>query len=678
MATNFFQRQETARRNTAWLVVMFLLAVVGIVGSTFAITAFAVAQTRSYSPDYKELLDGQAFGGRPGSGKSTYPWEIPFMAGAGALVLVGGGTLWKVAELRSGGGQSVAEKLGGRRLHADNGGLHERRLLNVVEEMAIASGVPVPPVYLLDEPGINAFAAGYSPSDAVLGVTRGAIDNLNRDQLQGVIAHEFSHLLNGDMRMNIRLIGILHGILLLGLLGQMLLRTAAYSGGRSRDKGNSVLVLLVVSIALIVLGFVGSLMGGLIKAAVSRQREYLADASAVQFTRNPDGIAGALKCIGGLMAGSKLKAAAAAEASHMFFATGVWEGFTSAMATHPPLAKRILAIDPRWDGTYPQVAAEASMATHAGEAAAFVGNAAQAAGLAPRKPTNEVDLRSVDNAADNIGQFTEQHQQYARELLAEIPPQLLGAAREPFGARAVVFGLLLDSETSVRERQLAALETKADRASIEALRKLLPIIARLDARARLPLLDLTLPALRSMSSPQYTAFDACLTSLIEADNRLSLFEWTLGRVLERHLASEYRDQRHMRIHYYGLAKLGEPLSILLSTIAHVGHSADRAAAALATAAQQLPEVQLKLAPRTECSLSAVEKALDQLARVAEKHRGRIVDACAAVICADGEVKVAEAELLRGISDLLDCPMPPILPGQEVEASSVFKAHVGGA
>jgi Zn-dependent protease with chaperone function len=674
MATDFFQKQENARRNTTWLVVMFLLAVVGIVGTTFVVVAIAVSGYRDNAP----LLNRNSLD----MPSDEYPWQLPLLASGGALALVGGGTLFKVSELRMGGGQIVAEKLGGRRLQADSREPGERRLLNVVEEMAIASGVPVPPVYLLDEQGINAFAAGYSPSDAVLGITRGAVDNLSRDELQGVIAHEFSHLLNGDMRMNIRLIGILHGILLLGLLGQMLLRSVAYGGGRSRDKNNGVLVLLAVSVALIVLGFAGSLLGGLIKAAVSRQREYLADASAVQFTRNPGGIAGALKKIGGLVAGSQVKAAAAAEASHMFFATGVWEGFTSLMATHPPLAKRILAIEPNWKGDFPQVSPGASLATHAREASAFVGNAAAAAGLAPAAtraaaPIQQVDLEQVDHAADTIGMFTEQHRRYAQQLIESMPASLVDAAREPFGARAVVFALLLDKSPEVRQRQLAALELKADRPSIVALHKLVAILPRLEDQARLPLLDLTLPALRSMSEAQYQQFDACLTSLIEADSRLSLFEWTLGRVLERHLAGEYRDQRRTRIAYYGLGKLGQQLSVLLSTLAHVGHDAEHAAAALATAAAQLPEVKLHLRPRNECSLAAIEESLNELCRVAEKHRGRIVDACAAVICADGKVTVAEAELLRGISDLLDCPMPPILPGQQVAASQIFKAHTAG-
>ncbi len=285
MATDFFERQSAARRNTAWLIAMFLLAAFSIVASTFVVVLFATQQLQGPS---------RALGG-PNNSPGL---ELPLLAAGGALAMVAGGTLFKVVELRASGGTGVAARLGGHRLDPGDTKAGERRLLNVVEEMAIASGVPVPPVFLLEESGINAFAAGYSTSDAVIGVTRGAVEQLSRDELQGVIAHEFSHILNGDMRMSIRLIGILHGILLLGLTGRILLRSMAYSGrGSSRDRGNGILLMLGIGVALLILGFVGTFLGGLMKAAVSRQREYLADASAVQFTRNPGGIAGALERI---------------------------------------------------------------------------------------------------------------------------------------------------------------------------------------------------------------------------------------------------------------------------------------------------------------------------------------------------------------------------------------------
>src|SRR3954451_19391576 len=341
MATDFFQRQSDARRNTKWLVVMFTLAVIGIVGTTMFATALATGAMQE-----RQTFPGDRFGRNP------FPWEPTIISGVAALGLIAGGSLFKIAQL-SGGGTVVAERLGGRRVYPNTVDPTERRLLNVVEEMALASGVPVPAVFMLsEEMGINAFAAGHTPSDCVIGVTRGCAQQLTRDQLQGVVAHEFSHILNGDMRLDLRLMGVLYGILLMGLTGRELLRWAAYGGagrGSNSRRDNGGLYLLAIGLTFMIVGFLGMLFGNLIKAAVSRQREFLADASAVQFTRNPEGIAGALKRIGAAVFGSKLIGPRAAEASHMYFA----EGVASLFATHPPLNIRIRAIDPDWDGKFP-------------------------------------------------------------------------------------------------------------------------------------------------------------------------------------------------------------------------------------------------------------------------------------------------------------------------------------
>ncbi len=320
MATDFFQRQSEARRSTTLLVVLFALAVVGIVATVAGVSAVAMR----YYERYELTSIARANEDQPDASRST----VPAVAGVITLLLIAGGSLFKIAELSRGGGTTVAESLGGRRLRPDVQDPIERRLLNVVEEMAIASGTPVPPVFIMDkEDGINAFAAGNSPSDAVLGVTRGCAEQLSRSELQGVIAHEFSHIMNGDMRMNIRLIGVLNGILLLGLLGQFVFRAMAYSGsgrsqrsgGDSRGGGQLMLVVLAISVSLIVLGFMGTFFGNLIKAAVSRQREYLADASAVQFTRDPSGIANALRKIGGVFHGSRLSGTSCGGSSpHVF------------------------------------------------------------------------------------------------------------------------------------------------------------------------------------------------------------------------------------------------------------------------------------------------------------------------------------------------------------------------
>lgn len=672
MATDFFERQAVARRNTAWLVLMFLLAVIGIVGVVFFVASFAATELQASglleSTNSFYELDQQDF-----------PWEIPLTAAAATLVVLIGGTLYKVSALRAGGGTLVAESMGGKRLYPDSAGLTERRVLNVVEEMALASGTPVPPVYLMEEQGINAFAAGFSPSDAVVGVTRGCAENLSRDELQGVIAHEFSHILNGDMRMSIRMIGILHGILLLGLIGQAILRALFYSGGsrsRSKDDDNAgLLVIAAVALVLIVIGSIGSLVGGLIKAAVSRQREYLADASAVQFTRNPGGIAGALKRIGGFVTGSRLQHPRAAEASHMFFAQGVWEGLTGLMATHPPLTKRIKAIDRNWDGKFPRVEAPVvSSGIGSGAAAGFASQPSPSPSLPGRgindASGSDIPLDVVDHAAEQIGEPTDAHRDYAHQLLEEIKPELLAAAREPYSARAVVFGLLLDRDLDVRAAQFAALDKLASADIADLTRRIVPWVVAVPDKARLPLVDLCLPALRAMSPKQFRSFSDAFMALIRADNRLGLFEWTLSKVLVRHLRPQFEPVRSPIARYYGLQKLGEPISVLLSSLAYSGITAseatqEQAGAAFDSAAKLLPEAGAKLLPSAQCNLNKLDEALRTLATVAAKHRGRIVDACAAAICHDQHVNVKEAELLRGISDLLDCPMPPLLAGQKV-------------
>jgi len=641
MATDFFERQSTARRNTKWLNWAFSLSVIAILVTTFIVAAMAVGASESGPHGF-------------GAGGS-FPWHIPTGATVASLALIAGGSLFKIAQL-AGGGTGVAERLGGRRIYPNSLEPNERRLLNVVEEMALASGVPVPPVFMMkDEEGINAFAAGFSPSDAVIGVTRGCVEQLSRDQLQGVIAHEFSHILNGDMRLNLRMIGILHGILLLGLVGRELMRIASYSGGGSRKRNDGVMYLLLVGLVMMVLGFLGMFLGNLIKAAISRQREFLADASAVQFTRNPEGIAGALKRIGAAVFGSRLTSPRAAEISHMYFA----EGVSSLFATHPPLAERIRRLDPRWDGKFPKPLSAAAVAGLAGgDAVGLVGE--EAAHFRP-----DVPVEVVRNAADQVGNPTESHRRYAAELVAAMPPQVVDAAHDPYGARAVIFASLLDVDQNIRAVQLDALEQLTERGVYDLTLKLLPSVDQLDVRAYLPLVDMTLPALRSLSPSQYRAFTQCFIKLVQADKRLGLFEWTLHQILLRHLRPQFERVRPPQIVYYGLQKLGGPCSVLLSTLARASQCDDQFA--FESGAKLLPEVPVEFLPAERCRLNDLHAALDQLCQVVANQRGRLVDAAATAICADAEVRVEEAELLRGICDMLDCPMPPLLPGQRVAA-----------
>lgn len=639
MATDFFERQSVARRNTKWLVVMFVLAVIGIVGTTFVATAIALG-----------AMDGHG----------RFPIEAPFAASAVALLIIGGGSLYKTAQL-SGGGTVVAERLNGRRVYPNTIDPVERRLLNVVEEMALASGVPVPPVFLMkEEQGINAFAAGYSPSDAVVGVTRGCAQQLTRDQLQGVVAHEFSHILNGDMRLNLRLMGVLHGILLMGLVGREVLRLAGRGGGRSR-RNDGLMYLLLIGLAFMVIGFLGLMIGNLIKAAASRQREFLADASAVQFTRNPEGIAGALKRIGAAVFGSKLVTPRAAEASHMYFA----EGISTLFASHPPLRERIGRIDPQWDGKFPPaLPADAVVGLGQEEIGALVEGVSQ---VRDQDIYDQpVPLAVVRNAVEQVAHPTEIHREYVRELIAAMPDAVIDAAHEPYGSRALIFASLLDRNADVRAAQLRTLEKSTDQHVYELTLRLVPAVNQLDVRALLPMVDMTLPALRALSPAQYQEFSRCFVQLVQADKRLGLFEWTLHQILLRHLRPQFETVRPPQIRYYRLQQLSHQISVLLSSLAHASQHDDDVA--FQAGVRHLSDVPAQLLTREDSGVGELDAALRELAQTAPKLRARLVDACAACICADLSVTLEEGELLRAVCDMLNCPMPPLLPGQSVSPS----------
>lgn len=678
MSTQFFQRQDTARTNTLWLVALFAIAVLGMVALTTTL-GFAIGTALENNSSTKSLAEG---------GEQVNPWLVALIAGAATIVVIFAGSFYQVTALRFGGGTRVAETVGGRQILADTSDPSERRLMNIVEEMAIASGTPVPPVYLMEEPAINAFAAGYLPGDAVIGVTRGAIDTLSRDELQGVIAHEFSHILNGDMRMNIRMIGILHGILLLGLIGHILFRSIHFMGGRSNnDKGRAgiVFAMIATGIALIIIGGIGSFIGGLIKAAVSRQREFLADASAVQFTRNPSGIAGALKRIGGFTKHGRLEHPNAGIASHMYFAQGIYEGLTGLLATHPPLDKRIRAIEPHWDGSLergesrsasPRAGSSQAAAPIGGAAAGFAGaEVSRSLGNSQRgdqrhyadNDDEDASLPAVLAATDHVGAPEMAHRQYTAQLLKEIDPEITAAAREAYSARALVFALLINEEPQVRHAQYEMLDRMISKDVVLLTRKLATKVDQMPAAARLPLVDLSLPMLRTMTAPQYATFAKAFEAMVRADNRLSIFEWTLSQVLVRNLRRQYVPVESTATLYHRLPKLADELSLLLSILARVGHDGNEVQDAFSAGAVYLQDVALRLLPAPECSFGKLEEALAKLARAAVQRRGEILRACAATVCADGIVKIREAELLRGIADLLDCPMPPLIGQIEVSA-----------
>lgn len=620
------------------------MAVIGVIFSVYVLLGVAITGYNVQVADSKKGIDLVAL---------LTNWQILLMVGGGTLLFVGGASAYRISSLQ-GGGQVVASSLGGRPLQQSTTDRDERRLLNVVEEMAIASGVPVPPVFLLEEQGINAFAAGYSPQDAVIGVTRGCVQSLSRDELQGVIAHEFSHVLNGDMRMNIRLIGIIYGIMAIGFIGWQIFRIAIYSGGGRRSgKDSNPLPLIAIGGGLIAIGAVGTFFGNWIKASFSRQREFLADASAVQFTRNPDGIAGALMQIGASPAHGEIKNPAAPEFSHMYFATGVTTMLSGIFATHPPLEKRILRIEPRWDGKFPNQRQTRMSPDDTADSRADKTDARK------KEVAKAVTILA---GVEAIGQPTPSHLALAHQLISEIPDTLKEAARNPYGARAVVYALLLNQESQVRQQQLAQLKQFAERGLAEMTAAVATEVTRLNPQHRLPLVEMTLGALKLLSTTQYNNFMANLDVLVKADNKIELFEWVVVRVVHHHLGPPQRS----RPKYHSLEKLSAQCNMLLSCLAWAGHvDPAKVQSAFDAGAEVINIPGLALIPRDRIKLTELGRALDILDSVEMGLKKTLIRACAECIIADKQVTASEAELMRGIAESFGCPMPPLLPGQSL-------------
>jgi len=640
---DFFQAQDRARSRTSLLVVYFGAAVVGIIAVLYAV-ALAVVHGRA-------LAETQT-----GPESAVVPrlvlWDPTIFAAVvvGTLAVIGLGSLFKMLALRGGGG-AVATSLGGVRVQPHTTDLRERRLLNVVEEMAIASGVRVPSVYLLpDETGINAFAAGWTPDDAAVAVTRGALEMLTRDELQGVVAHEFSHILNGDMRLNIRLIGLLFGIMLLVVIGRTLVRTMRFSRGSSGKGKGGQAAIVIIGLALVLVGLIGVFFGRLIQAAVSRQREYLADAAAVQFTRNPPGITGALKKIGGHAAGSRLASAHATESSHLFFANALVVAGAGPWATHPPLTERIRAIEPGFDGRFPPVTVAAAIDSDEASAPA---DARRAGGAAlPLRPEQFIAaLVAGAEAAPSL----------ARGVLASIPGDLRTAAHDPATAPALLLGLLAhatDEATAARQGHILA-QALGPEGRARAL-----LFARSSAalgdETRLALVDLALPAIRQLERAPVSALLAALDEMIAADTRTSPFEFALARIIRRALAPAAGASAGAALPAFARAPAPD-VAALLDAVARAGSGADpalhqRAYAAGARAFGLAGD--LATAPREAVrSLPSLTLPLQRLERTPMAERARVLEALAHAAAADGVVRPEEHAVLRAVAAALDCPAP---------------------
>jgi Zn-dependent protease with chaperone function len=641
---DFFARQAATRRQSRWMVFLFILAVIAIV---LAIDFVVVTTVAILSVQDGGLL------ATPDMSLSRYPAVVVFTT----LVVLGTIGISSVARTVSlaAGGSKVAEQLGGTRVGADTADPLRRRLRNVVEEMAIASGVPVPQVYVLErEAGINAFAAGYSPANAAIAVTRGALVHLDRDELQGVIAHEFSHVLNGDMRISTRLIGLLFGLTVIAMIARTILRFGPRSSGSSRKGGAGILVIYVAALVVLALGWIGLFFGRLIQAAVSRQRESLADASAIQFTRDREGLRNALVKIGALGAGSRFADADAEEVAHLLFA----EGIRRAFATHPPLVERIREIDPSFQPSEFDVVRRRMAERRATDEEERTRGAPSAAARGGGTLEGAIALAPAAVAGLVANPGTE-HVLQAHAVLESLPEAIRRAARQPAQAAVLFVALGIDTVPEARERQLAFIHQQYGGAHQDAVKAMLPQVDALTAVQRLPALLQVFAALDQLGRAERIELLKCVNGLLVRENRASAFSYALRKLAQAQLQDNLDPRRRAAGH---LSALGarDALQVLFSAVAMQGGDDDASARRAYEAGMSivLPGIHPpfeKLAhwpPR-------LDQALARIDRLKPAAKARLVEALAATISHDARMTVPESELLRAICATLHCPLPPL-------------------
>ena len=651
---NFFAQQERVRRRTKWLVLLFALGVLCVVLAIEVVVAGLLANTG----DAEQFVIPDGYWLRA-------HLELLGWTAVAVVVLILGASLYKISTL-SGGGSVVARSMGGTLISSDTRDPSHRRLHNVVEEIAIASGIPVPEIYVLEAEGaINAFAAGFTPGDAAIAVSQGALEQLDRAELQGVIAHEFSHVFNGDMRLNIRLMGVLFGLLVLGLAGRQVLRVGFY--GRSKKDGAPI---LVIGLSLMVIGFVGLVFGRMIQAAVSRQREFLADASAVQFTRQPEGIAGALKKISAFGNGSALESTKTEEVGHMLFADGMGRQL---FATHPPLEERIRAIDPSFKpGELHKLAAK--MALHpqgseeiSGQAAVSGFAAASERGgsdpaPSPTSTTGAVIERHDSQLVQAVGNPSWDHVAFAVSVREQLPPVLAESAHSLKRSIDVVLALLLDHRPVVLQRQLEIIEQHMDARHKEWILVLIPELDRLDPVHRLLLIELAFPALKRRPKAALRIYLRVMEKLIRADNDIDVFEYALSRLVKIYLIESMNPSRSgggRRIKSFN--KVKAELATVFGVLARVGHDDEKQARRAFNAGMSIlfPMATSTYEP-VDNWVAGLDAALDRIDLLAPMYKEELIKGLLTTLSHDGKITLHEIEMLRAICASLHCPMPPRL------------------
>jgi len=677
---DFFEKQTLARRKSTLLVTYFVIAVVATVVvinllSYLSVRYFAQSQYMIVTP--RDWFDG------------PFWWLTLTVVGA-----IAAGSLWRFVRLRKGGSQ-VPLMMGALPVDLQSKDTLHRRLINVTEEMSIAAGTPIPQIFILQqETGINAFVAGYQLQDMTLTVSQGALENLSRDELQGVIAHEFSHIQNADTRLNMRIMALLAGLLFIGSIGSFLCRSAAITrtrrrfSMRSNNKGSG--GIFAIGSILFLAGYTGLLFGRFIQAAVSRQREWLADATAVQYTRNPDGISGALSKIADNSYQSWLDSANAQEVNHMCFSEAL--KLRQWLASHPPLDQRIKAINPMFL-TRQRAASNAEkvkaqqVPTHP-EAASFAGRPLSATAVSDRRAAHSTAADSTasdstDTGSKNIGSplttsqtiSADQHTTSVlpdKSIIGTVPEQnyalghqILNRLKQLFGdglhnavyAEALLYTMVLretsEQVASQLKFKLSNNETLSDWQQSARLRDQLK---RLPADQHLSLLEIITSVLKAQPASIKSHIIEQTGVIIAADQRTTFAEFIMQSFIVHHLAGGTPGRT-----INSLNKVTPHLEIILSMFARLGTIQEEKDAdkILFNKVSQLHYPLTPLNFRRKISGSLLANAVRALSGLNHHLKPILIEACLDCIKSDDKIIDKEYQLLRITVEMLDCPMPPL-------------------
>lgn len=628
-ATNFFERQDKARRSSRLLVFAFTAALLATSAAIYFVARIPVAVklgenlTLKHFPEWNEMFPFLAVS------DESFWWDplLLFIVLALTTLFVGGASLMKILEFGSTTGAKVAEELGGREVSLGTNNAEERQLINIVQEMSLASGVPVPRIFILEnENGINAFAAGTTIDRAAIAVSRGAMDKLARDELQAVIGHEYSHILNGDMRLNVRLIGWIFGLVALAIGGRILMQSGLLSGSSREKENNGRTMLVIVGIAILIIGSIGQFFAQCIQAAISRQREHLADASATQFTRNPIALANALSRIGGDNDGSRLSSPRAEEYAHFFFADGLCSFFSQHIfATHPPLEERIRALNPNWDGKF----------------------------LPPLN--NNGKLQREQKAVRQNAHQAPQHFAGAAYSLKEIPFPIDQITQDLGDTKALIYLLMMTDSPSHNVEQAKLLLEREPQHIFKKMEYLWPKMSAYPREKRISGVLLAAPTLRQMHARERTEFCETLKRLAETDGKITLYEFCILNAVKGILI--YNDSRD-----FSAAEVAPEITLVLNLFLRESSCpADRQERVLAAAKAVNPDAfqDLHICADNELNVTALGRAFENLRNTDIMLRSSLIDAAKVIISEDNKITASEGDLLKAFAVALGCPMPQI-------------------